>query len=173
MENTVLINQRLTGYHCFLSQEFKAVLDRGPTDEVALQKLRQYWADENVPGVDKLKGFDYDLSTFDPRKTSRGELRKIANALSDMGIIDGIVASRLGGMNCEFDRYGQEINIDKPLDAVEFLDGGLEFLKGYIAEGRDFAKDEMLFTKTAINVILALQERAKAMKPKGGVSIKA
>jgi hypothetical protein len=173
MENTKLISQRLTGYHCAFNKEFKTVLDRGPKDEGTLQKLRQYWADEKVPNVDKLKGFDYDLSTFDPRKTSRGELRKIADALSEMGIIDGIVASRLGGMNCEFDRYGQEINIDKPLDAIEFLDGGLDFLKGYIAEGRDFAKDELIFTKMTINVMLALQERAKAMKPKGGVSVKA
>lgn len=172
MENTELISQRLTGYHCFLSKEFKTVMDRGPTDEFTLQKLRQYWADESIPNVDKMKGFDYDLSTFDPRNTSRGELRKIASALAEKGIIDGVVASRLGGMNCEFDTNGREINIDKPLDAIKFLDEGLDFLKGYIAEGRDFAKDELLFTKTTISVILALQEHAKATKPKGVVSVK-
>lgn len=167
------MRQRLANYNNFPDRHFRTDSGRPAADEDVSQKLRQYWADKNIPSTDKLKGFDFDLSTFDPRKTSFKELREISNVLIGMGIIDHTTASCLTGPGSDFDRYGKQVNLETPVDAIEYFNRNLELLKEYVAEGHDFANDTLVILNTAITVMLALHERATAMKANGSISFKA
>ncbi|MDB5981542.1 MAG: hypothetical protein JWQ69_2557 [Pseudomonas sp.] len=173
IENYGLIRERMSSYSYFPDAQFKVRTNASAETREVVQKVRQYWADKNIPNAEKLKGFDYDLSAVDFRKASFNELRKITNALIDMGIIDYATGSALDNAGCDYDKNGRQINMDKKVDVVEYLNGNAEYLIGYIAEGRDFAKDTLDGINTAIRVMLALQERAQSMKVDGSISIKA
>jgi hypothetical protein len=173
IENYGLIRARMSSYSYVPDAQFKVRTSTSVETMEVMQKVRQYWADKSISNAEKLNGFDYDLSSVDFRKTSFNELRKITNALIDKGIIDYATGSALDHAGCFFDRSGRQIDMDKIVDVVEDLDRSVEFLTGYIAEGRDFAKDTLAVTNTAIAVMLALQEQAKSMKANGSISIRA
>lgn len=172
IENYGLIKERIYDYRKAPDPQFKVNYGGTAEEREVAHKLRQYWLDKDIPNAEKLKGFDYDLSTVDFRKTTYNELRKINEALIDMGIIDYDTASFLDNAGCDYDRYGRQINKDKIVDVVEYLNGSIEYLTGYIAGGRDFAKDSLLGYNTALVVMSALQERARSMKANGLISIK-
>ena len=74
-QNHLHIQQRLDTYKYTPDRRFITNSGYTAEEESVKQKLRQYWADGRVPASEKLKGFDMDLTGFDPRKTTNKELR--------------------------------------------------------------------------------------------------
>ena len=114
--------------------------------------------------AEKLKGFDLDLSKFDPRNTNNMELRKISNALEGLGIVDQSTGGWFGGANLEFNSLGNEINKYKKVDLIEYFDGHLEFYKRELSSGYSIVKDAQTSLYTAISVLQALKEYALEMR---------
>jgi hypothetical protein len=163
-ENFDRVNDRISHYTCVLDKKFKT--PRGlPAQETNLeQKLRQYWADKSVPNAKKLEGFEYDLSTFDPRNTTNKEMTKIRAALENMGVIDRSTGCSLDGVDVEYDRFGHEIKTDKRVDLFAYFDRNLKIYESEIAAGRTFLTETRTALYTAISVVMALQERGKASR---------
>jgi hypothetical protein len=161
-ENFDLVSDRFKSYVYTPDSNFKT--PRGmPAQETNLeQKLRQYWADETIPNSKKLEGFEYDLSKFDPRNISNREARNICVALQNMGVIDRSTGAWLGGTNLEFDRYGNETNMDKKINLFKHYEFCLGVYEKEISAGLTFLTDVRTSLYTAISVVMALQERAKA-----------
>ncbi len=174
-QNHLQIQQRLSTYGDKPDRRF--ITDSGYTvqEESVKQKMRQYWADDSISNGTKLKGFDMDLTGFDPRKTTNRELREIAGRLADLGLIDYATAGGLSGIDLEFDADGNEISQDKVVDAFAFFQRNLEVLQKKIKEGHDYARDTVTKFNTDISVMLALEEFAKSSRNRGGalVNIKA
>jgi hypothetical protein len=170
-QNHLQIQQRLDTYKYTPDRRF--ITDSGFTiqEENVKQKLRQYWADERVPVSEKLKGFDMDLTGFDPRNTTNRELRAIAVRLADLGLIDYGTAGGLGGIDVDFDAQGNEINQDKVVDAFAFFQRNIEALQEMVAEGRDYARDTITKFNTDVSVMLALEEYAKSARSRGGMLV--
>jgi hypothetical protein len=167
IENFGLIKDRISAYTYVPDRQFRTSSGRSVEEESIAQKLRQFWADDSVSNSSKLEGFEFDLSGFDPMKTSSRELIKISLALEKLGIVDQTTGSWLGRVGSEFNDQGNQINMDKKTNAFEYFNNNLEFIKGYIAEGHDFAKDTLTGLNTVITVMLALQERAQASRTAG------
>lgn len=164
IDNYDLVGARLASYNCFPDAKYR-INSGGPAQEERLsEKLRQYWADTNISNAEKLEGFDYDLSDFDPRNTTPNELIKIALALYGMGIIDDATVVGLTSAGDDFDRYGNQINMDKKVDAIEDLHRSLEFTKDRVSKGFDFSKEMLTMMTLDMTVMLALQERAEMMR---------
>lgn len=161
IENFGLIKDRISAYTYVPDRQFRTSSGRSVEEESIAQKLRQFWADDSISNSSKLEGFEFDLSGFDPESTSSRELISISVMLQKMGIIDHITGSWLGAVGSELNDQGNQINMDKKTNAFEYFDRSLEFLKGRITEGHDFAKETVTTLKTAMTVILALQERAQ------------
>lgn len=173
LKNLVEITQRLRSYTAVPDNRFRTRSGAPDQEENVEQKVRQYWADESIPNEQKLKGFKLDISDFDPRNTTNRQMRKIGNALADMGIVDLGTSGWLSGIDLEFDALGNEINLDKKVDMYAYFERQLKFLNGYISEGHGFAKDTLTKLKTVISVTLALEERAKKTPEKSLVNIRA
>lgn len=173
IENFGLIRDRISAYNVVPDRQFRVHSGRSIEEEGVAQKLRQFWADDSIPNAVKLEGFERDISGFDPENTSSREIGDIAVALYRLGIIDHTTLSWLGAVGEDFDTQGNQINMDKNANAFERFNGNLEFLKGYIAEGHDFAKDTLTSLNTAITVLFALQERAQTSRAASLVDTKA
>ncbi|TDV69813.1 hypothetical protein [Pseudomonas sp. LP_7_YM] len=171
--NLSKVQERLKFYTVVPDNRFSVNSGLSPSEEAAKQKVRQYWADQDIPNVEKLAGLNLDLSGFDPRNTSHKELRSIAFILADLGIVDGGLIGSLSDMNIELDNAGNKINVDKRVNAYAFMDRSLEFLKKHISEGGDHAKGALIDMNTAITVLMALEERAKTPLVKSLVDIRA
>lgn len=172
IENLIQIRDRLSSYVALPAQRFETDSGYASYEESLKQKVRQYWADDNVSNQQKLNGFDLDISGFDPRHTTNRELRQISQVLIDIGVIDYDTAGCLGGVDLEFDDMGKEVNIDKGVDVYKSFERQFEFLNKYISEGHTFAKDTITKLKTAMSVMLALEERANNPPGKSLVSIR-
>ncbi|MDB6143016.1 MAG: hypothetical protein JWP80_2060 [Pseudomonas sp.] len=161
-ENFDVVSARIKDYAYAPDGKFKTVRGLPALEENVEQKLRQYWADKTVPDSKKLEGFEYDLSKFDPKNISNREIRQISVALEEMGIIDRVTGTWLSATNLEFDRYGNEINIDKKVNLFKHYDFCLGVYEQEISAGLTFLTDVQTSLYTAISVVMALQERAKA-----------
>ncbi|MGV8919523.1 MAG: hypothetical protein ACOH2R_17280 [Pseudomonas sp.] len=172
IDNFNLISQRISSYFCAPDGSFKASMGYSAFEENVAQKLRQFWADKNIPNSEKLKDFDYDLSEFDPENTSFIELRDITNAMYDAGLIDDMSSSFLAGQGCEYNSLGNQINMDKKINVIEHLRLDIEHLNVLISEGRDYAKDTLTCINLSVTVILVLKERAEMMRASSLVHVK-
>ena len=173
LENLALVRERISSYTRDPDSRYRGSSGWSAEEESITQKLRQYWADDSISNEVKLRGFDMDLSTFDPRNTTFMELNKIALGLEALGIIDFTTGGVLTTADLEFDRQGNQINKDKKVDIFECLEFQLKHLKAYIAEGHDFANDTLVKLNAGITVMLALDERAKASRRGSLVNIEA
>lgn len=173
LQNFDLVSTRIKSYVCFPDNKFKT--SRGlPAQEAEVeQKLRQYWADKTIPNSKKLEGLEYDLSKFDPENTSNKEMRKITELLASMGILDYGTTGWLDGVDLEFNHFGDEINIGKKTNLFANFDRQLKIYESEISAGKVFLNDEKTSLYTAISVVMALQERAKELRPAGLVDTKA
>lgn len=166
------VDQRLKVYSAPPDARFNVKSGLSPQEELVKQRVRQYWADKDVSNLKKLEGLNIDLSGFDPRRTSNKQMMEIGVILADKGIIDGDLIGAISSINVEFDSLGKEINMGKEVDAYAYFDRQLEALGQYIAEGNDIGKTAMVELKTAISVMMALQEYAKAPKTRSLVNIR-
>ncbi|WP_397449732.1 hypothetical protein [Pseudomonas sp. NA-150] len=159
-ENFDVVRDRLSSYKVYPEAKYKTVRGLPMQEQNLEQKVRQYWADKSISNAEKLKGFDLDLSKFDPRNTNNMELRKISNALESLGIVDQSTGGWFGGANLEFNSLGNEINKYKKVDLIEYFDGHLEFYKRELSSGYSIVKDAQTSLYTAISVLQALKEYA-------------
>jgi hypothetical protein len=173
LQNFIEIRHRLSTYVVVPDQRFRTKSGAPEQEESIKQKVRQYWADESVSNAQKLKGFNMDISGFDPRNTTNRQMREIGNVLADMGIVDWDTAGWLSGVDLDFDAQGNEISLDKTVDMYDYFERQLSFLDKYISEGHSFAKDTLTKLRTVISVTLALEERAKTPPEKSLVNIRA
>lgn len=162
--NLEIVRSRIEHYKAEPDKQFRG--DSGFTleEEAVFQKIRQYWADKTIPDDEKLRGFEMDLAEFDPRNTTFIELRTISLGLEALGLIDTTTGSVLSMVDLEFDAAGNQINMHKKVDVFDYFDGQLKFLKGYIAEGHDFANETLIKLNTGITVMLALEARAQSAR---------
>jgi len=172
IQNLLQIRDRLSAYTPVPIARFATDSGNSPQEESVKQKVRQYWADERISNAQRLRGFDLDISGFDPKNTTNREIRQIAGVLADMGNVDHDTAGWLGGIDLEFDAQGKEINLDKPVDAYAYFDSQLKALNKYIDEGNEFAKHTLVKLKTSITVMMALEERANQNSRMSLVSVR-
>ncbi|MGV8919832.1 MAG: hypothetical protein ACOH2R_18855 [Pseudomonas sp.] len=163
-ENFDAVRERLSNYSSYPDAKYKTVRGLPPQEQNLEQKVRQYWADKSISNAEKLKGFDLDLSNFDPRNTNNMELRKISNALDDLGIIDRSTGGWFGGSDLEFNSLGNEINKYKKVDLIDYFDGCLEYYKLKLSSGYSIVKDSQTGLYTALSVLQALTEYAQTSR---------
>ncbi|SEJ19142.1 hypothetical protein [Pseudomonas sp. NFR16] len=173
LQNFSIIRERLSNYVVVPDRKFLTDSGASAEEESISQKVRQYWADETVSNAQKLKGFNLDISGFDPRNTTNRELREIGSVLVGLGIIDYGTSGWLSGIDIEFDAQGNEIGLNNPVDMYDYFERQLTFLSGCITEGRSFANDTLTKLKTVMSVTQALDERAKRPPPRALVNIRA
>lgn len=170
--NLSKVDQRLKMYIAAPDKQFNARSGLSPQEEAVKQKVRQYWADNNVPTAKKMAGLNIDLAGFDPRRTSNKELRQIGAILAEKGMIDGDLVGAISSINLQFDSLGKEINMDAEVDAYQYYAKELEFLKGFIAEGNDYAKSALVELNAAIAITKALEEYGKGGRERSLVNIR-
>jgi hypothetical protein len=159
------VQARLEDYVYVPDKNFKLTHTGFPSMEAGLaQKSRQYWADKSIPNEVKLEGLDFDLSAFDGENTTTREMMALSVALEELGVVDRDVGSIIGGMNCDFNSAGNQINFGKKIDAFAYLAIALDDIKKYIDEGHGFAKPVLVSMNTVLTVMLALKERAEQAK---------
>ncbi|WP_447649131.1 hypothetical protein [Pseudomonas abietaniphila] len=173
LQNFMEIRQRLRTYAVVPDQRFRTKSGAPEQEESIKQKVRQYWADSSISNAQKLKGFDLDISGFDPRNTTNRQLRQIGSALVEMGVIDWGTSGWLSGIDVEFDAYGNESSLDKKVDMFDYFERQLDFLNAYISQGQGFARDTLTKLNTVISVTMALEERARTPPEKSLVNIRA
>jgi len=166
------VHERLKVYVAVPDKQFAVKSGLSPNEESVKQKVRQYWADENVSNSKKLEGLNISLTGFDPRKTSYTELRDIAMILADRGIIDGDLVGVFAGIDVQFDAMGKQIGMDREVDAYAFFARELGVLSDVIYEGNVAAKGALVELKTSIAVMMALEEYAKAPRKMSLVNIR-
>lgn len=166
MDNYDLVKARLESYTVMPDKNFRVETDLPPEEKDIEQKVGQYWADKSISNEERLAGFEYDLSNFDPENTSNIEMRAIAWKLCDRGIIDAGTASWLGGFDVEFNSQGNEINKGRKKDLFASFNRSLEFYKTEISAGNTNLKNVQRSLSTALLVLLALQERAQITRDK-------
>ncbi|MFJ5299543.1 hypothetical protein ACIQAL_23860 [Pseudomonas sp. NPDC088368] len=172
LQNFSEINRRLSTYAVLPDNRFRTQSGASEQEESVKQKVRQYWADESISNKEKLKGFNLDLSGFDPRNTTNRQLREIGNVLVDMGIIDYGTSGWLSGIDLDFDAQGNEISLDKKVDMYDYFERQLGFLNKHISEGHGFARDTLTKLKTVMSVTLALEEHANTPRERSLVNIR-
>ncbi|MFK3969899.1 hypothetical protein ACI2KS_04135 [Pseudomonas sp. NPDC087358] len=170
--NLSKVQERLRVYAAPPDQRFNVKSGLSPQEEAVKEKVRQYWADQSVPNVKKLEGLNIDLKGFDPRHTTPKELRSIGFILEDLGIIDSDLIGAMSSIDIQFDSQGNEINMDRQVDAYAFMERHLEFLGKHIAQGNDYAKGALVDTTASIAILMALEERAKTPRLKSLVNIR-
>lgn len=121
IQNFVEIRQRLSAYTVAPDDRFRTRSGATEQEESIKTKVRQYWADTSISNAEKLKGFDMDLSGFDPRNTTNRQLREIGNTLADMGIVDYATSGWLSGIDVDFDAQGNEISLDKKVNMYSYF----------------------------------------------------
>lgn len=171
--NLSQVDQRLKFYSAVPDKQFNVKSGLSPQEEAVKQKIRQYWADKDVPNVKKLEGLNIDLSGFDPRKTSNKQLWEIGVILAEQGIIDNDLVRTMSSINLQFDSLGQAINTDVEVDAYQFYARELEFLEAYIAKGSESAKSALVDLKTSIAITMALEEYGKGSRERSLVNVRA
>lgn len=172
LQNFSEINRWLSTYAVLLDNRFRTQSGASEQEESIKQKVRQYWADESISNKEKLKGFNLDLSGFDPRNTTNRQLREIGNVPVDMGIIDDGTSGWLSGIELDFDAQGNEISLDKKVDMYDYFELQLGFLNKHISEGHGFASDTLTKLKTVMSVTLALEEHANTSRERSLVNIR-
>jgi len=171
--NLSKVDQRLKTYFAVPDKRFEVKSGLSPQEEAVKQRVRQYWADDSISNIKKLEGLNLDLSGFDPRKTSNKQLRDIAAILAEVGIIDGDLVGVVSGIDVQFDSQGKEVNMTQQVNAYQFFEKELGVLRDVIAEGNEFAKGALVELKTAISVVMALEEYAKSPRERSLINIKA
>jgi hypothetical protein len=171
--NLSKVQERLRVYAAPPDQRFNVKSGLSPQEEAVKEKVRQYWADQSVPNVKKLEGLNISLAGFDPRRTSNKQLMEIGVILAERGMIDNDLIGSMSSIDVEFDAQGNEINMDKEVDAYQFFERQLGILHDVIAEGNDVAKGALVELKTSISIIMALAEYAKGPRPRSLVNIRA
>ena len=170
--NLSKVQERLRVYAPAPDKRFNVKSGLSPHEEALKQKVRQYWADQNISSAKKLEGLDVSLAGFNPRKTSNNQLRDIAMILADKGIIDEDLVGVISRIDVKYDALGREKDMDRQVDAYRFFDRQLTDLRKVIAQGNDFAKGALVELKTSISVLMALEEYAKAPRKKSLVNIR-
>jgi hypothetical protein len=163
-DNLERVRDRIAYYNPKPDARYRGDSGFNVEEENIAQKIRQYWADTTISNEEKLLGFEMDLADFDPRNTTFMELNRIALGLEALGIIDGTTGGVLTNIEIDYDSNGNQINKDKRVNVFETFDRSLEFLKGYIADGFDFANDTLIKLNAGITVMLALEARAQASR---------
>lgn len=171
--NLSKVQERLSVYVAIPDQQFKVRSGLSPEEEAVKQKVRQYWADENIPGIKKLEGLNISLSGFDPRKTSNKELMELGVLLAERGIIDGDLIGAMSSIDVQSDALGNEINMDREVNAYQFFTEQLSQLQGAINEGNEHARGALVELKTSISVVMALEEYVKRPRERSLVNIRA
>jgi len=171
--NLSKVQARLRVYAPAPDKRFNVKSGLSTNEEAVKQKVRQYWADKDVPNVKKLEGLNISLAGFDPRKTSNRQLMEIGVILAERGIIDGDLIGAISSVEVKFDAQGTEINMDAQVDAYAYFEKQLDVLKDFIKEGNEMAKGALVELKTSISIVMALEEYAKTPRQRGLVSIRA
>ncbi|MFY1665030.1 hypothetical protein [Pseudomonas sp. Pseu.R1] len=172
IQNFVEIRQRLSAYTVAPDDRFRMRSGATEQEESIKTKVRQYWADTSISNAEKLKGFDMDLSGFDPRNTTNRQLREIGSVLVDMGIVDYGTSGWLSSVDVDFDAQGREISLDKKVNMYDYFKRELDFLTARASEGKEYAKDTLTKLRTVMSVTEALVEHANRPKHKSWVSIR-
>ena len=162
--NLERVSSRLSCYKAEPDSRYRGNSGFEVEEEDIFQRIRQYWADENIADDEKLRGFEMDLSGFDPRNTTFMELNKIALGLEALGIIDTTTGGVLTRAYVDFDSQGNQINKHKKVDVFAYFDEQLKGIKAYIADGHGFADETLVKLNTGITVMLALDARAQATR---------
>ncbi|MEA9979949.1 MULTISPECIES: hypothetical protein [unclassified Pseudomonas] len=166
MDNYDVVKLRLESYTASPDRAFRVETDYPVAEKDIQQKVGQYWADKSISNEERLAGFEYDLSNFDPENTSNVEMRAIAWELCDLGVIDTATASWLGGLDVEFNSQGNEINKGKKKNVFTSFNSSLEYYKTEISAGNTSLKNVQRSLSAALLVVLAIQERAQMTKNK-------
>lgn len=171
--NLSKVQERLRVYAPAPDKRFNVKSGLSPNEEAVKQKVRQYWADKDIPNVKKLEGLNISLVGFDPRRTSNRQLMEIGVMLAERGIIDGDLIGAISSVDVRFDAQGTEINMDAQVDAYAYFEKQLVVLKDVIKEGNEMAKGALVELKTSISILMALEQYAKAPRQRGLVNIRA
>ena len=171
--NLSKVQGRLESYVAVPDKQFNIKSQTNSPGAEEKEKVRQYWADQDISNVKKLQGLNINLRGFDPRHTTSKDLFAVATMLSDLGIIDEDLVSTIANIDVEFDNQGNEIYSDKVVDAYAFFDRSLEFLKKHISQGDDYSKATLVDLNAAIAVVKALEEYGKTPREKSLVNIRA
>jgi hypothetical protein len=163
-DNLERVRDRIAYYNPEPDARYRGDSGFNVEEENVAQKIRQYWADTTISDEEKLLGFEMDLADFDPRNTTFIELRGIALGLLALGIIDGTTAGVMTNIDLDYDSEGNQTNKERRVDVFDNFDFHLRFLKGFIADGNDFANCTLIKLNAGITVMLALEARAQASR---------
>jgi len=133
-------------------------------EEEASARLRQYWADKNIPIEEKLRGLDFDFTGFDARNISDRELLKVGLALCDAGLLDNTGLSLITSPGVFFNAQGLQINRDVKVDAIAYVKQQLEIITKIVRGGDSVSKDMIPKQKFALTVLEGLQEYKNSFK---------
>jgi len=79
--NLSKVQERLRVYAPAPDKQFNVKSGLSPSEEAVKQKVRQYWADKDIPNVKKLEGLNVSLAGFDPRKNQQQGAAGYRNAI--------------------------------------------------------------------------------------------
>ncbi len=170
--NLSKVEHRLEMYRAAPDKQFQVKSGLAPHEEAVKQRVRQYWADTTIPDVKKLEGLNIDMSGFDPRRTSNRQLMEIGALLAEQGLIDDDLARALSNIDVQLDAQGNDISMDREVDAYDFLNNQLSRLSAPVFKGNEIAHGEWVEVSASISVLMALESYAKAPRERSLVNIR-
>ena len=77
---------------------------------------------------------------FDPQQISSKELARAGTLLFKTGFIDNLTADLMNNAGEEYDKEGNVVDVEKPLNALEFFAGRIARMQEKSAQGDPYAK---------------------------------
>ncbi|NWE49124.1 hypothetical protein HX857_17790 [Pseudomonas gingeri] len=158
------VMSRVAPYVHHVRDEFKTSSGYTREEEDASARLRQFWADTDIPITEKLKELKLDLSDFNGNSTSNRELHAIGLALYQTGLLDMTGVILLGAIGSQYNAQGTQINRDTKLDAVTETKKQLSAVTEMVNGGYAAAKDMIPKQEFILTVLKGLQEYSKIQK---------
>lgn len=166
------VDNRLKMYWAAPDKRFEVKTGLTPHEETVKQRVRQYWSDQTIPVAKKMEGFNINLSGFDPRRTTNRQLLEISVLMAESGLIDDDLAASLSRLDARFDEKGNTVDMDREIDAYEFLSSQLSRLGTSFFEDNEIAKGEMIEVRASISILKALETFARAPRERSLVNIR-